>query len=571
MPVEVTSTDSAGNSYTESFTITVNDVNEAPTDITLDNVSVDENADGAIVGNLASVDPEATDTHTYAVDDARFEVVNGQLKLKDGETLDHEVADTVPVEVTSTDSAGNSYTETFSITVNDVNEDPTDIDIDNLTVDENAKGAVVGAVSTVDPDVGDSHSYTVSDNRFEVKKGELKLKNNQQLDHETEPTVSIDVTTTDDAGNTYTETFTITVNDINEAPTGLSVGTSVDENVAGDTACGVTVMDPDEADTHTFVVSDDRFTVVDGELKLKAGISVDHEAEATIPLEITVTDAAGLSYTQSVVVDVNDINEAPTDITLDSAGVTEDAEGAIIGNLTVADQDEGDTHTFTLSDDRFEVVEGQLKLKDDVSLDDDDDGLNITVTATDSGGLSVEQSFAITVSEDGDDEEHEDRGHGNDEDGYDDDNPAASDPHSESDTDTEGLTLEGTPGSDVLVGGEGNDTIDGGRGDDTLYGNGGDDVMVGGAGNDVMVGGAGDDLFMIGARDGTDIIQGGEGMDTIQLSDSGGWTLILDDGSSIEGAGDGYMALSEESAGTVLFDDGTELAFDGIERISWGG
>ena len=35
-------------------------------------------------------DPDSGDTHTFAVDDARFEVVGGQLKLKAGQSLDFE-------------------------------------------------------------------------------------------------------------------------------------------------------------------------------------------------------------------------------------------------------------------------------------------------------------------------------------------------------------------------------------------------------------------------------------------------------------------------------------------------
>ena len=70
-------------------------MNEAPTDIALDNLSVDENADGATVGTLSTTDVDAGDTATYAVSDDRFEVVDGDLKLKDGVSLNHEEADSV--------------------------------------------------------------------------------------------------------------------------------------------------------------------------------------------------------------------------------------------------------------------------------------------------------------------------------------------------------------------------------------------------------------------------------------------------------------------------------------------
>ena len=48
--MNVTTTDKGGLSYSESFTIKVNDVNEAPTDITLSAFKVDENEFGAAVG-----------------------------------------------------------------------------------------------------------------------------------------------------------------------------------------------------------------------------------------------------------------------------------------------------------------------------------------------------------------------------------------------------------------------------------------------------------------------------------------------------------------------------------------
>ena len=44
----------------------------------------------------------------------------------------------------------------------------TDIALSNTSVAENAAGAVIGSLTTTDPDAGDSHTYTVSDSRFEV-------------------------------------------------------------------------------------------------------------------------------------------------------------------------------------------------------------------------------------------------------------------------------------------------------------------------------------------------------------------------------------------------------------------
>ncbi|MEM8575968.1 MAG: cadherin repeat domain-containing protein, partial [Pseudomonadota bacterium] len=75
-------------------------------DLTLSATSLAENAAGAVIGTLTTQDPDAGDSHSYTVSDARFEVVAGQLKLKDGVSLDHEAEPSLTLEVTATDQGG---------------------------------------------------------------------------------------------------------------------------------------------------------------------------------------------------------------------------------------------------------------------------------------------------------------------------------------------------------------------------------------------------------------------------------------------------------------------------------
>jgi hypothetical protein len=95
-----------------------------------------------------------------------------------------------------------------------------------------------------------------------------------------------------------------------------------------------------------------------------------------------------------------DLNEGPSDVSLSANSVAENAQGAVIGTLNVADVDQGDTHSFTLSDARFEVVDGTVKLKDGVALDHEEAAqITLDVTATDSAGAEFTQSFEINVAE----------------------------------------------------------------------------------------------------------------------------------------------------------------------------
>src|SRR5207248_2797658 len=144
-------------SITRPFTITVTNVNEAPTALTLSNSSVAENAAGAAIGTLTVTDPDAGDTHTLAVSDSRFEVVGSTLKLKAGVALDYEAEPTVALTVTATDAGGLSITRSFTITITNVNEAPTANGGGPYTVPEGGSVTLTGSGS--DPDAGDGLTY----------------------------------------------------------------------------------------------------------------------------------------------------------------------------------------------------------------------------------------------------------------------------------------------------------------------------------------------------------------------------------------------------------------------------
>ena len=401
LDVTVTVTDNGGNQIQRTFTIEVGDVNEEQTALTLDGNTVLENAAGAVIGTLTVADPDAGDSQAFSVSDNRFEVVDGQLKLKDGVSLDHEGEPTVSVTVTATDSAGHQLQQSFDISVGDVNEAPTGIDLSNSALVENVAGAVIGSLTAIDPDVGDTHSFEVSDSRFEVVNGQLKLKDGVLLDFESEPNLNVVVTATDRAGHQVQETFTLSVGDANEAQSALSLsGSNVTENIAGAVIGALTVADADSGDTQSFAVSDNRFEVVNGQLKLKDGVSLDHEGEPTVNVQVTAIDAGGNQIAKTFTITVGDVNEAQTSLTLSNNNVAENAKGAVIGTVLVADPDVGDKQTLSVSDNRFQIVNGQLKLKSGVSIDYESEPIvDVKVTATDKSGHQITQTFTINVGD----------------------------------------------------------------------------------------------------------------------------------------------------------------------------
>ena len=108
--------------------VTVTNANEAPDQLTLTgNASVLEGAaNGTLVGQLSSFDPDQGDTITYQLtDDAggRFGLAAGQIIVKDGSLLDHEQSASHAIKVQATDAAGLSTEKTFVISVGDVSDE----------------------------------------------------------------------------------------------------------------------------------------------------------------------------------------------------------------------------------------------------------------------------------------------------------------------------------------------------------------------------------------------------------------------------------------------------------------
>ena len=82
--ITITTTDSGGLTYSEDFTITVSDVNETPTGISLSETSTDEERSAeSIIGTLSSTDVDSGDTFTYTVSgtDADYFGINNNSAL----------------------------------------------------------------------------------------------------------------------------------------------------------------------------------------------------------------------------------------------------------------------------------------------------------------------------------------------------------------------------------------------------------------------------------------------------------------------------------------------------------
>ena len=171
---------------------------------------------------------------------------------------------------------------------------------------------------------------------------------------------------------------------------------NIDENNAPDTVIGTFETQAGERFSYRMIKGSRYYFQVNEKSELIAKRSFDHEAAASY--EITIRAKARdtrQSLTQVFTIFVNDINEAPTGLSLLGTTFTEgDSTGTLIGTLRVEDADKDDSHTFSLLEggDYFEIDGNTLKLLQPLSSSQ-----TIEIAVSDSGGLVYSEMFTIEL------------------------------------------------------------------------------------------------------------------------------------------------------------------------------
>ena len=149
-------------SGSESITFKISGANDAPTSVSLANTSVNENAAGAVVGQLSAVDVDGDaltyELSTVSADDSDLFTINSDnaLELKSTTTLNKEDASTHVVTVLVSDGTATT-TKTFTIQVSDQNDPATGTVA--ITGDTFITGTLTAAPTITDEDGMGSLSY----------------------------------------------------------------------------------------------------------------------------------------------------------------------------------------------------------------------------------------------------------------------------------------------------------------------------------------------------------------------------------------------------------------------------
>ncbi len=317
----------------------------------------------------------------------------------------------------SNGTADGWYIDYVTVSVPATNQAPTDIALNNNTVAEGQPIATtVGTLSTSDPDVGNTFTYTLvagtggTDNASFQIAGNL-LKTNAVFDFETKSSYGVRVRSTDQGGLSFDKAFTITVTNANEAPSDILLSNStIGENAGANAVVGtLSGADPDAGQSATLVFSlpalNDNASFNISGTSLRANASFDFETKSTYTVTVRATDSGALTFDKQFTITVINVNEAPTDIALNNNTVAEGQPAATtVGTLSTSDPDVGNTFTYTLvagtggTDNASFQIAGNL-LKTNAVFDfATKSSYSVRVRSTDQGGLSFEKAFTITVT-----------------------------------------------------------------------------------------------------------------------------------------------------------------------------
>lgn len=416
--------DGTSTSGPVTVTLTVNAVNDTPSNIAVSSSTLTGFTPGASVGTVTVTDADPGDGHTFVLSDSRFEIVGGELRLKAGISINPVTTPTVSIDIKATDTSGANRTKTFVLSVTNPNN-PATISLTPVftTLPENTSTATAIRVAsfTVTDDAYGTNTVSLTGTNaslFMISGTDIYLKSGVALDYETRSSLAMTVQVTDPEANSSTvssQNYTLSITDVNEAPsmtitqslTSIAENTSMNaaRNVATisitDDALGTNTLSLTGADASVFELSGTT-------LRLKAGTELNYESKTSFSVIVQLNDttlSGGPFGSQTVTVNVTNVNESPVasaggpyaiqegDSLVLNAGPSFDPDGTAV---TYAWDVDGDGQYDDASGATATLTWTQLKaLTTPVS---DNGARVIRLRVTDATGLSSTATAALTVS-----------------------------------------------------------------------------------------------------------------------------------------------------------------------------
>jgi len=286
--------------------------------------------------------------------------VNITVTVNESTTAD-TITNSAAVDANERDNDPTNDTTTEDTTI-DVNDPPLAEDDVAITNEDNPVTVAAPGVlnNDSDPDVGDTLTVTAVDTNGTVGSitawdadGSFTYDPNGQFEYlpaGSSTTDSFTYAVSDGNGGTDTATVTITINGINDVPTGINLdNSSVAENQPSGTTVGdLSTTDPDTGDTFTYSLvsgeGDDNnasFTIAGSQLQTVT--SFDYETKNSCLIRVRTTDSGMLHYEEAFTITITNANDPP--VAVDDSDTTPADTPVTIDVLDNDSDSDGDTLT----------------------------------------------------------------------------------------------------------------------------------------------------------------------------------------------------------------------------------
>jgi len=390
----VTATDTGGLTNSQSFELTVSPVNDAPilANSISNRIAIEGTAYEYTFPENTFIDADPGDTLTYSASQSNDSPLPSWLSF-DPATRTFSGLPTnadngvIMIKITATDTSMASISDTFELNVTNTNNPPVlDIPIADDSIQEDAAYSFTFDANTFsDSDVGDSISYTamLTDNSplpswltFDV----INRNFSGTPLNEHVGTISILIIASDTSNLTATDTFNLTVENVNDSPLISSIS---DQSTNEDTVLGgisFTVIDEDgdslmvtATSSNPNLVANENITIDGASSSRTITITPSSNEHGSTILTISASDGS-ITTTTTFTLTVASVNDAPTLSNIGSQNMDENSSL----NVTVITADiDGDPLTITVSS------SDQTLLPDShISLSNDGDTYTITIQPT---------------------------------------------------------------------------------------------------------------------------------------------------------------------------------------------
>ena len=303
--------------YSDEQEVEINIVatNDDPTASATNMVSTAEDTPSAATA-IGAADVDST-TLTYsekvgfeaANGSVTFDQINGTFTYTPNPDFNGSDSFTILIE----DGDGGSAEQVVAVTVTPVNDDPTAPPTNSVTTDEDTPSAA----TAINADDVDDDVLTYSEKvGFEAANGTVTF---DQLNGTFTYIPDLDFVGSDgftiliDDGNggTAEQVVSVTVENLNDPPSGVTGDLAADEDGVNGTLAGTLTAQDSDSSSHSFVLLDDaggRFTMdSSGNVYIADGLLLDYEQASSHTIRVEVTDDEGASSEFDVEVEVVDV------------------------------------------------------------------------------------------------------------------------------------------------------------------------------------------------------------------------------------------------------------------------